>query len=158
MAKKFAELRAKMSPESQARSAEKTKIMLAEMPLNELRQARGLTQKTLAAALHVAQPAIAKMERKTDMYVSTLRDFVQAMGGELSVTAKFPEGTVKIENFSDLGQGYSLFDPVAASNAARAPRGAAMAPPRATDHGYVVREEAASPSPSPAGRRLAQGT
>lgn len=54
MAKKFAELRAKMSPESQARADEaKAQVMLAEMPLNELRQARGLSQKVLAEVLHV---------------------------------------------------------------------------------------------------------
>ena len=63
MAKKFAELRAKMSPESLARAEEKAQVLLAEMPLNELRQARGLSQKVLAEVLHVQQPSIAKMER-----------------------------------------------------------------------------------------------
>ena len=77
--------------------------MLAEMPLNELRQARGLTQATLASLLHVEQPSIAKMEKRTDMYLSTLRNLVQAMGGDLVLTAKFPDGEVRINNFSDLG-------------------------------------------------------
>ena len=53
MAKKFADLRAQMPPESQARSEAKAQAMLAEMPLNELRQARGLSQKMLAEVLHV---------------------------------------------------------------------------------------------------------
>ena len=103
MAKNFSVLRAKMPPAAQARAHELTKTMLAEMPLNELRQARGLTQAMLASLLHVEQPSIAKMEKRTDMYLSTLRNLVQAMGGDLVITAKFPDGEVKINNFSDLG-------------------------------------------------------
>lgn len=102
MAKKFAELRAKMAPESQARVEAKAQELLAEMPLNELRQARGLSQKALAEVLHVQQPAIAKMERRTDMYISTLRSHIEAMGGQLDVVARFPDGSVKISNFSDI--------------------------------------------------------
>jgi predicted XRE-type DNA-binding protein len=70
---------------------------------NELRQARGLSQKKLAEALDIQQPAIAKMEKRTDMYISTLRSHIEAMGGKLEVLVNFPEGTVKINNFSDLG-------------------------------------------------------
>lgn len=77
--------------------------MLAEMPLNELRQARGLSQKMLAELLHVQQPSIAKLEKRADMYLSTLRSHIEAMGGELEVIARFPDGSVKISNFSDLG-------------------------------------------------------
>ena len=102
MAKKFADLRAKMTPESRARSEEQAQTMLAEMPLNELRQARGLSQKMLAQLLHVQQPAIAKMEKRTDMYLSTLRSHIEAMGGELDVVARFPDGALKISNFSEL--------------------------------------------------------
>lgn len=102
MAKKFPELRARMSPESRARAEVKAQSMLAEMPLNELRQARGLSQKMLAEVLHVQQPSIAKLEKRTDMYLSTLRSHIEAMGGELDVIARFPDGAVKISNFSDL--------------------------------------------------------
>jgi predicted XRE-type DNA-binding protein len=105
MAKKFSDLRAKMSPESQSRSEAKALAMLAEMPLNELRQARGLSQKMLADVLHVQQPSIAKLEKRTDMYISTLRSHIEAMGGELEVIAKFPDGAIKISNFSDIGAG-----------------------------------------------------
>ncbi len=105
MAKKFAELRAQMSPESRARAEAKVQAMLAEMPLNELRQARGLSQKMLAEVLHVQQPSIAKIEKRADMYISTLRSHIEAMGGELEVVARFPDGAVKISNFSDLGKG-----------------------------------------------------
>jgi predicted transcriptional regulator len=102
MAKKFSELRAKMSPESRARAEVKVKILLAEMPLNELRQARGLSQKMLAEVLHVQQPSIAKIEKRTDMYISTLRSHIEAMGGQLEVVARFPDGVVKISNFAEL--------------------------------------------------------
>src|SRR5450631_122355 len=104
MARKFAELRARMSPQAQARAAAKTQALLAEMPLNELRQARGLSQKMLADVLHVQQPSIAKIEKRTDMYLSTLRSHIEAMGGQLEVVARFPDGVVKISNFAELGQ------------------------------------------------------
>jgi len=76
MANKFSELRSRMSPQAQAQAADKAMRMLAEMPLNELRQARGLSQKMLADVLHVQQPSIAKMEKRTDMYLSTLRSHI----------------------------------------------------------------------------------
>lgn len=104
MAKKYSELRATMSPESRARAEAKAKAMMAEMPLQELRQARGLSQKMLADLLHVQQPSIAKLEKRTDMYISTLRSHIQAMGGELDVIARFPDGAVKITNFAELGE------------------------------------------------------
>ena len=103
MAKKFSELRAMMTPESQARAEAKAHAMLAEMPLNELRQARGLSQKMLAEVLHIQQPSVAKLEKSTDMYISTLRSHIEAMGGQLEVVARFPDGAVKISNFADLG-------------------------------------------------------
>ena len=104
MAKIFAELRAKMSPESRVRAEEKTRVMLAEMPLNELRQARGLSQATLAKILNVQQPSIAKLEHRADMYISTLRNHIEAMGGMLEIVARFPDGSVKINNFESLDE------------------------------------------------------
>jgi predicted XRE-type DNA-binding protein len=103
MAKKFEMLRAKMTPEARALADKKAQEMMAVMPLNELRQARGLSQKKLAEALHIQQPAVAKMEKRTDMYISTLRSHIEAMGGQLEILARFPDGTVQINNFSDLG-------------------------------------------------------
>lgn len=108
MAKKFSELRAKMSPDSRQRSDAIAQVMLAEMPLNELRQARGLSQRMLADVLHVQQPSIAKLEKRTDMYISTLRSHIEAMGGELEVVAKFPDGSIKIRNFAELGNGAAI--------------------------------------------------
>ena len=102
MARKFSELEAKMSPERRARIDIAVKAALAEMPLNELRNARGLSQKMLAESLHIQQPAVAKLEKRTDMYISTLRSHIRAMGGELEVIARFPDGAVSISNFSQI--------------------------------------------------------
>jgi predicted XRE-type DNA-binding protein len=100
--KKFAELRAKMSPEAAAESTKLYHEAVSTMPLNELRSARGLTQEMLAEMLHVQQPAVAKLERRTDMYISTLRSHIKAMGGELDIVAHFPDGDVRISNFSQI--------------------------------------------------------
>jgi len=75
--------------------------MLAEMPLNELGQARALSRVKLAETLHVDQAAVSKIERRTDMYISTLRAYIRAMGGDLEIIAKFPDGEVKIANFAE---------------------------------------------------------
>jgi predicted transcriptional regulator len=102
MAGKYEELRAKMSPESRARSEAKAQKMLAEMSLDRMRRARGLSQAALAERLNVKQPSIAKLEQRTDMYISTLRDHVRALGGELEIIARFPGGDVRITNFSQI--------------------------------------------------------
>jgi DNA-binding XRE family transcriptional regulator len=99
---KFSELREKMSPGAKDRSERLAEKALAEIPLDELRNARGLSQKMLAEALGIQQPAIAKMEKRTDMYISTLRSHIEAMGGQLEITAHFPDGSVRISNFSHI--------------------------------------------------------
>ena len=100
MKKIFSKLRDNLSPEAQAEVRNQVEALMAEMPLSELRRARGLSQKALAQTLDVQQPAIAKMEQRADMYISTLRSHIEAMGGELEIVARFPDGSVKISNFS----------------------------------------------------------
>ena len=95
MAKKFSELVARMSPEDRAHSAAVAEQMMREMPLVELRQARDFTQAALADALGTTQASVSKLERRSDMYLSTLRRLVEAMGGELEITAKFPDGDIR---------------------------------------------------------------
>jgi DNA-binding XRE family transcriptional regulator len=103
MARKFSELEAKMSPESRAWVTKRAKEMIREMPLEELRAARDLTQEQLAKLLHKDQSAISKLERRTDMYLSTLAGFIKAMGGRLEIRASFPDtGDVVITGFGDL--------------------------------------------------------
>lgn len=99
MAKSFKQLERRMSPEARARSEAKARKLIQEMPLWEIRAARELTQEHLAKLLRVKQASISKMERRADMYISTLRDFVRAMGGELEITARFPEGEGRISQF-----------------------------------------------------------
>ena len=101
MAKNFSELEKKMSPAALKRSNALYKKMLQEMPLQELRQAKALSQTKLAKLLHINQAAISKLEHRTDMYISTLRDYSCAMGGSLEIIATFPEGKVKISNFAE---------------------------------------------------------
>ena len=101
MAKNFKELQAKMSAESRARSEAKAKQLIQEMALDELRTARNLTQEHLAKVLGIEQSAVSKMERRTDVYVSTLADFIRAMGGALEIRAVFPEAIVRINQFGN---------------------------------------------------------
>jgi DNA-binding XRE family transcriptional regulator len=102
--KNFTSLTSDATAESRARIERKKATLRQEMALHELREARRLTQATLGDTLQVDQSAIAKMEKRTDMYVSSLRRFVEAMGGELRVVAHFPDGDVVISNFSDAGE------------------------------------------------------
>lgn len=103
----FEKLREKMGPKRRALSDAMAAAMEAEMTLTELRHARQLTQETLGETLQVGQAAIAKMEKRADMYVSNLRRFVEAMGGELEIIARFPDRSVKINNFGDIGSSAS---------------------------------------------------
>lgn len=102
MPRNFRELEAKMSPESRARARDKARKMMAEMALDELREARDLTQQHLANLLGINQAAVSKMERRADMYISTLQSMVRAMGGSLRIEAVFPEGRVEITQFRKL--------------------------------------------------------
>lgn len=78
--------------------------MLAELPLAELRQAMSLSQEQLATELNIHQPAVAKLEKKTDMYISTLHRFIEAMGGLLEINAHFPDGNIRINQFGELNK------------------------------------------------------
>ncbi|MGH7577166.1 MAG: XRE family transcriptional regulator [Longimicrobiales bacterium] len=97
--KKWSALRDRMSPERRARVEARVRETLAEMPLHELRRARQLTQQQLADVLGIEQGNVSKLERRTDMYVSTLRNFVEALGGTLDIVARFPDGEVRIRQF-----------------------------------------------------------
>lgn len=66
-------------------------LVAEEMSLRELRKAIGKTQTAVAKRLKIGQDAVSKIETRGDMYVSTLRDFIKAMGGELELVAQFPD-------------------------------------------------------------------
>lgn len=104
MATKFSELTKDFTPERRERIEAAKALLREEMELAELRQALALTQSTLADALRVKQGEISKIENRTDVFVSTLRRFIQAMGGNLEIRAVFPDHAVTITNFSSLAQ------------------------------------------------------
>ena len=95
----FKELTKGFSPERKARVAARVSQLKADMPLHELRQARERSQEDLAREQNV----VAKLEKRGDMHVSNLRRYVEALGGSLEITARFPEGSVNITNFGELG-------------------------------------------------------
>jgi hypothetical protein len=70
--------------------------------LRELREARERSQVEMAAKLHINQAAVSKLERRTDMYLSTLGGFIEAMGGKLEIVARFPNQAVRITQFETL--------------------------------------------------------
>lgn len=87
------ELMAKQSPESQERITEKVEILRQAVALNMLREELNLSQAELASAMGVKQPTIAKMEQAdNDPRLSTLKRYVAALGGELSIDVKLPNG------------------------------------------------------------------
>lgn len=66
-------------------------LIAEEMTLQELRQARQLTQVRLAKALGISQDGVSRLEKRSDLLLSTLRKSVEAMGGNLSLVAEFPD-------------------------------------------------------------------
>ena len=99
----FSELTEHFTPEQRQRIEKKKAEMRAEMALHVVRNARALTQQAIAEALHVKQPAVAKLERRADMYVSNLRSYIEAVGGHLRIVAEFPDCQVAITNFAQAG-------------------------------------------------------
>ena len=93
-----------LTPERRASVDARKAELRAAMPLHELRRARAMTQKAVGDALKVKQPAVAKLERRADMYVSSLRAYIEAMGGRLNIVAEFPQGSVVITNFAEAGE------------------------------------------------------
>ena len=78
-------------------------LIAEEMTMRELRKARNITQVEMAKALGVNQEQISRIEKRTDLHLSTLRRSIEAMGGELILTAKFPDGgPVELTGFSEL--------------------------------------------------------
>jgi len=80
-----------LSPQRRAKIAARTEELIAEeKSLSELRRARALTQKTLARKLGIGQESVSKLESRSDLMLSTLRNYVEALGGRLDLVATFP--------------------------------------------------------------------
>ena len=103
MAKTFDDLVARtMSKTSRKRAAERTKVLLRDMLLSELRKATGYSQKALATKLKMKQPSLSKLENASDMQVTTLQKIVGALGGEVEIVCKFPKGNVRLVQFDQM--------------------------------------------------------
>lgn len=103
MARKFQKLIDAMPPQRRARSDASVERLLADLHLYELRRGLEVSQQTLARRLKTDQAQISRLEQRADLLVSTLRRYVEALGGRLEIVASFPEGgAVAIKNFRDL--------------------------------------------------------
>ncbi|MCD4726303.1 MAG: helix-turn-helix transcriptional regulator [Pirellulales bacterium] len=102
MAKSFdALVKRTTSKRTQERASRRTRELLKELLLSEIREMMGKSQQQVAKAIGIKQPSLSKLERQSDMQVSTLRKIVKALGGELDVIARFPNRAVKIEQFDE---------------------------------------------------------
>jgi predicted transcriptional regulator len=97
----FGELTKHFTPARRARVAAKAAALREAMTLEELRKARSLSQEEVADSLAIGQPAVAKLEKRTDMHVSNLRRYVEALGGTLEITARFDKTRVVISNIGE---------------------------------------------------------
>ena len=102
MARNYKELQAKMDPASRAENKRRVREEVQRMALEDLRGAKQLTQADLAEMLDLPQSSISRIEQRADMYLSTLRSYIHAVGGELRIQAVFPDGgTVVIDRFGE---------------------------------------------------------
>jgi transcriptional regulator with XRE-family HTH domain len=100
MARSFDELvKRTTTKKTRVRAARRTHELLGELLLSELRRSAGKSQQQVADALGIKQPSLSKLEKQSDMQISTLRKIVEALGGEIEVLARFPKGTIKIDQF-----------------------------------------------------------
>ena len=100
----FARLRAGMTLQARAAAEAEALRLETEMTLAEVRRALKLSQDEIARTLSIGQGSVAKIEKRADMYVSTLRHFIEAMGGQLEIRAVFPDGDVRITQFQGLDE------------------------------------------------------
>lgn len=96
--KRFAELaaKAKSDPAGRARIEAHKRAMRDAIALGDLRSETGVTQHQVAEALGVSQANVSRIEREEDVYLSTLRRYVAALGGELEINAVFPDRTISL--------------------------------------------------------------
>ena len=103
MATRLDDYLAKLPAAQQRAIADRAAELVAEeATLRQLREARERSQQELAKKLHINQAAVSKLERRTDMYLSTLRNYIEAMGGKLEIVARFADQAVRINQFEAL--------------------------------------------------------
>jgi transcriptional regulator with XRE-family HTH domain len=96
-------IRRELSPARRKRiAARAAQLVTEEMTLQELRQARKLTPVRMAKALGITQDGVSRLEKRSDLLLSTLRKTVEALGGRLSLVAEFPDrGPVVLSGITD---------------------------------------------------------
>jgi transcriptional regulator with XRE-family HTH domain len=104
--KTASEIRARMPAARQAKIAARTQALLAEeMTLRDLRKAQKLTQEQMAVALNIGQDSVSRIEKRSDFLLSTLRTYVDAMGGSLELVVRFPDrAPVSLSSLGDIAQ------------------------------------------------------
>jgi hypothetical protein len=103
MSIKWNDLKHKASPEARAHLQQEAHAELQRIGFDKLRQARQQTQVAIARRLKVQQGAVSRMEKQSDFLLSTLREYVGALGGQLELRAVFPDGDFVIETLSPGG-------------------------------------------------------
>jgi transcriptional regulator with XRE-family HTH domain len=103
--KNINEIISALPPEDRARiSARAEQLIGQEMALQHLRKARCLTQESMANMLGIGQESVSKLESRSDLLLSTLRSYVEAMGGSLCLVAKFPDGIATLSAFGQVDE------------------------------------------------------
>jgi hypothetical protein len=111
MAIPFEDFLAKLPEEERQAIAKRSAELIAEeATLRQVREARARSQEAVAKKLHIKQAAVSKLERRTDMYLSTSRGHIEAMGGTLEIVARFPDQSIRITQFQALDSGASTPD------------------------------------------------
>jgi hypothetical protein len=102
MAKSFKALMNNMPAERRSKIHALTRELLSEIPLHDLQHAHELTQQQMASDLNLDQEEIERIEWETDLYISTFKRFITAMGGELQLVVNFPHGHIAIKDFQHI--------------------------------------------------------
>ncbi len=97
----FNELLREFTPERRLRVDTKKSELVENLTLREIRKSLEMTPQHLAELLEVNQPAVTKLENRTDMQISTLQNYIEALGGQLAIVAKFPHGDVSVNFYID---------------------------------------------------------
>lgn len=103
MARSLNDFIAELPPERQAEIEARYQALKQEVEgLREMRQIAGKAQEDIATALNIKQPSVSKIEKQADMYLSTLRSYVEAIGGKLELTVKLPgRPALRLQGLSD---------------------------------------------------------
>lgn len=86
------EMKQRLPEERRAKIDARTQELIAEeLTLQELRKALDLTQKQIAKNMDIGQDNVSRLEKRGDLHISTLRNYVEAIGGHLRLTVEFPD-------------------------------------------------------------------